>query len=122
MRTSIGVEVPSDAKGCLQDVHWGAGALGYFPSYTLGAIIASQLYARLVEEVPDIEDQIRRGEFANVLAWLRANIHRRGCLYGSPDELVRVVTGRGIDAQVYIDYLRKKYAALYNIQESELSL
>ena len=81
LRKLIGVTPRSDREGCLQDIHWYDGAWGYFPTYTLGALIAAQFFAALRQALPDIADRIGRGEFAPVFEWLRAHIHGKGSLY-----------------------------------------
>src|SRR5205823_11802242 len=83
LRSAIGVRPPSDRDGCLQDIHWYDGAWGYFPTYTLGALIAAQLFAALRQALPDIADRIGRGEFAPVFEWLRAHIHGKGSLFST---------------------------------------
>jgi carboxypeptidase Taq len=101
--------------GVLQDVHWGAGLLGYFPSYTLGAMIAAQLFEAAENEMPDIRNKIRRGDFGPIREWLRKNIHEVGSLYESPDDLLIAVTGKPLDPQIFIRYIEKKYKALYGL-------
>lgn len=113
MADSLGVEVPDDKDGVLQDVHWPAGAIGYFPSYSLGAVMAWQLYAKAKEEMPDLEEDIAAGRFAGLKDWLRVKIHERGSMLTSLDELLVEATGRPLDAKGYIAYLEAKYEALY---------
>jgi len=115
MKQLLNVDVPSDAKGCLQDIHWSMGALGYFPSYTLGAMIAAQLLEKVEKEIPDVREKIKRGEFHVLRDWLRVNIHEVGSLYASPDELLRVVTGKPLDPAVYVNYIKNKYGDLYKL-------
>ena len=78
MRRLLGVEVPSDALGCLQDVHWGAGSFGYFPSYALGCLIAAQLWEAMEAELGPREEDLREGEVAPIQAWLAEHVHRHG--------------------------------------------
>ena len=99
----------------LQDIHWSFGAVGYFPSYTLGAIMAAQIFAAAEDALPDLSDQIRRGEFAPLREWLRTEIHEVGSTYASPDDLLRAVTGDGIDPAPFLDYLTAKYGELYGL-------
>ena len=99
----------------LQDIHWSFGAVGYFPSYTLGAIMAAQIFAAAEDALPDLSGQIRRGEFAPLREWLRTEIHEVGSTYASPDDLLRAVTGDGIDPAPFLDYLTAKYGALYGL-------
>ena len=78
MQAYLGVAPPDDAQGCLQDVHWSGGAIGYFPTYTLGNLYAAQFFAAATSQIPGLEDGIRRGEFAPLREWLLAKIHRQG--------------------------------------------
>jgi carboxypeptidase Taq len=119
MKSSLNVDVPNDAKGVLQDVHWAVGAVGYFPSYTLGAMIAAQLFQRLEQEMPDVRDKIRRGDFKPIREWLQRKIHGVGSLYPSPDELLVHATGKPMDPSIFVSYLKTKYAALYGLDANE---
>jgi carboxypeptidase Taq len=78
MRRLLGIEVPSDALGCLQDVHWGAGSFGYFPSYALGCLIAAQLWEAMEAQIGSREQDLRRGDVAAIQRWLAENVHRHG--------------------------------------------
>jgi carboxypeptidase Taq len=113
MREYLGIVPPDDARGVLQDVHWSAGLLGYFPTYALGNIISVQLWEAVQRDLPDLESQIRAGAFAPLLAWLREKVHRHGCKFAS-QELVRRVTGSPIDPQPYLRYLERKFGGLYS--------
>lgn len=115
MEAYLGVTPPNDAQGVLQDIHWSSGLIGYFSTYALGNLISVQLWERINEDIPDLEDQIRRGEFTALLEWLRAKIHRHGSKY-EPQELVQRVTGSKIDATPYLQYLRKKYGQIYGLR------
>ncbi|HTM68938.1 MAG TPA: carboxypeptidase M32 [Candidatus Binatia bacterium] len=114
MRELLGVTVPDDARGCLQDVHWSGGLFGYFPSYAVGNLYAAQLYAAAAEELPGMEEGFAEGEFAPLLDWLRQNVHERGSL-ASADAIVREATGSGLDAGPFARYLEDKYAGVYGI-------
>lgn len=94
--------------GCMQDVHWFTGLFGYFPSYTLGAVIAAQLFATIRERVAGIDDAIRRGEFAVLLNWLRTNVHRRGRLVPAM-ELIAEVTGAPLAPTAFLAHLKARY-------------
>ncbi|NPV76118.1 MAG: carboxypeptidase M32 [Anaerolineae bacterium] len=112
MEAYLGLVPASDAQGVLQDIHWSFGGLGYFPTYALGNLIASQLWEQIQSDVPDLDEHIRRGEFAPLLGWLRENIHQHGAKY-EPQILVQKATGSKIDPQPYLRYLRKKFSEIY---------
>ena len=109
MHRLLGVEVTDDAQGVLQDVHWGAGLFGYFPTYTLGNLIAAQLWTQLERDLPEIEAQIGRGELAPLREWLGEHIHRHGRKF-PPRELLHRVTGESLQPEPFLDYLRAKLA------------
>jgi len=111
----LGIEVPSNKEGCLQDVHWASLAFGYFPSYTLGAMYACQFFQHAEKSIPNLREEIAGGNFMNLRTWLRENIHSKGSLYPSADELCEAVTGKKLDPTIYLDYLRAKYRKLYKI-------
>ena len=103
----FGLEVPSDAEGVLQDTHWGGGLIGYFPTYTIGNLMAAQLWERIEADVPDVWERIEAGDFAALREWLRVNIHRHGRkLY--PRELLSRVTGEQLRVEPFVTYLRAK--------------
>jgi carboxypeptidase Taq len=104
----LGIEVPNDAKGCLQDIHWYDGALGYFPTYTLGAMTAAQVYQAACEAQPAIPGAIAKGDFSVLLAWLRENIHANGRLLSGPDLLTKA-TGRPLEAAPFKAHLKARY-------------
>lgn len=114
MRQDLRLEVPDDRRGCLQDIHWSMGAIGYFPTYTLGNLFAAQLWEALSGDVPDVEDRIARGDFSAILEWLRANIHRQGRRY-SAAELCQRATGAELSAAPFMRYLRGKLRPLYGM-------
>jgi len=105
---------PDDAKGCLQDIHWSMGGLGYFPTYTLGNLNAAQLMEQAREDIGDLDDNIRAGQFAPLKAWLNEKVHRPGQTY-MPRDLIRRVTGRPLSHRPLLTYLRRKYEPLYAI-------
>ena len=109
MRALLGLTPPDDRLGCLQDIHWPVGAIGYFPCYTLGAIMAAQLFDAAKGAEPEILPALERGDFRPLLGWLRANVHAQGSLLDSPDLLVRA-TGRPLELQPFLDHLRARYA------------
>jgi carboxypeptidase Taq len=112
MREYLGLEPPDDATGVLQDIHWSAGLLGYFATYTLGNIIAAQLWESFARAHPDRDDQIRRGDFSALLSWLRREVHQHGRKYQA-QELVQRVAGSRIDPEPYLRYLETKYSDVY---------
>ena len=114
MQEYLGVTPTNDAEGVLQDIHWSWGMLGYFSTYALGNLISGQLWEKIHIEIPDLEDQIRQGEFSNLLEWLIENIHKHGKKY-EPQELVKRVTGSKIDPAPYMRYLNKKYSGIYGL-------
>ena len=114
----LGVPVPDDRRGVLQDVHWYSGLIGgAFQGYTLGNILSAQFYDTAVRAHPTIPGDVRKGEFATLHAWLRENIYRHGAKFTAP-ELVRRVTGGDLSIEPYLAYLWKKYGELYGIPES----
>ena len=113
MQTYLGITPPDDAHGCLQDIHWSGGAIGYFPTYTLGNLCAAQFFEQARRDLGDLDEQFARGDFRPLLDWLRKNIHRHGKRY-LPRELVRQVTGRDLSAQPLLEHLQRK-AALYGV-------
>jgi len=109
----LGLTPPDDAKGVLQDIHWSMGYIGYFPTYTLGNLIASQLWPKIEEDIPDLRSKIEQGEFGDLLGWLRENVHKHGAKF-EPMELLNRITGSGLTAQPYLRYLRDKFGEIYN--------
>ncbi|HLN22838.1 MAG TPA: carboxypeptidase M32 [Patescibacteria group bacterium] len=104
----LGLTPPDDRQGCLQDIHWYDGAFGYFPTYTLGAMTAAQLFDAARRAVPGLLDSIGQGDFAPLLGWLRVNVHGHASHLSSAELLTRA-TGRPLDAQVFKDHLRVRY-------------
>jgi carboxypeptidase Taq len=110
----LGVTPDTDANGVLQDVHWSLGAIGYFPTYALGNLMSVQIMNAIREEVPDVDEQIAAGTFGPLLDWLRANIHQHGRKLQATEILERV-TGEGLSAEPWLDYVRTKFGALYDL-------
>jgi len=108
----LGVDVPDDKKGCLQDVHWSHGSFGYFPTYSLGSFYAAQFFEYAVNQ-DNIGDSLARGETVPLLEWLRSHIHRHGRRFTS-EELCQNATGNGLDVRFFLDYLRNKYVIIYD--------
>lgn len=106
----------NDAEGCLQDVHWSAGALGYFPTYSLGAMYACQIYECAKKELgASLEECIAKGEFTPLRKWLNEKIHSSGSFHRNGDELMIAVTGKPLDPSVFLSYLRTKYTSIYKL-------
>lgn len=114
MTKYLGITPPDDARGCLQDTHWGGGAIGYFPTYTLGNLYAAQFFEQARNDAGDLDAQFARGEFAPLLGWLRDKIHRHGKRYPAR-ALVKRVTGRELSAEPLLAHLRKNAAELYGV-------
>jgi carboxypeptidase Taq len=112
MEEYLGVTPPDDKNGVLQDVHWSSGMIGYFSTYALGNLVSVQLWERINEDIPNLTDQIRKGEFEPLLGWLRENVHQHGAKF-EPQELVQRITGSKIDATPYMKYLQTKFGEIY---------
>ena len=109
----LGVEVPNDREGCLQDSHWSGGSIGYFPSYALGSAYGPQILKRMEQDLGDIWADVAKGDLSKVTAWLRAHIHRHASFI-KPGQLFESICGK-FDAKYYTDYLTQKYTKLYNL-------
>ncbi len=110
----FGLAVPSDANGCLQDIHWSAGLLGYFPTYALGNMYAAQFFSAARRDLGDLDDQFSRGQFKPLKNWLNEKIHCHGKRFRAK-RLVEVVTGESLSHQPLIAHLRTKYSELYGL-------
>ncbi|VAX41443.1 Thermostable carboxypeptidase 1, partial [hydrothermal vent metagenome] len=110
----LGVKVPDDRRGCLQDVHWSFGLLGYFPTYTLGNLYAAQFWEKINEDIPDLSTQMSRGEFGSLLTWLRTNIHRHGMRFRA-GELCERITGKALSADPLLRHLEGKLRPVYGV-------
>jgi carboxypeptidase Taq len=110
MREYLGVDVPDDARGVLQDTHWASGHIGYFSTYLLGTVMSVQIWEKILEDIPEVEEQIEAGDFGALRAWLGEHIHSYGRKF-SPQETLRRATGWTIDPKPYLAYLRAKYGA-----------
>ncbi|MFO0859948.1 MAG: carboxypeptidase M32 [Phycisphaerales bacterium] len=110
----LGIDVPDDRRGCLQDVHWSFGLIGYFPTYTLGNLYAAQFWETILVEIKDLPAQIARGEFGALREWLRLKIHQHGKHYRA-DELCRKITGKPLSADALLRYLEGKVKAVYGV-------
>jgi len=113
MEDYLGIKPANDSEGLLQDIHWSAGDIGYFPTYALGYMYAAQLHAKMNDEI-DIDNMIRLGDFEPLKQWLTENIHRHGKMK-KPLDLIRDVTGEGLNPTYLIDYLTNKYTDIYQL-------
>ena len=110
----LGIRPDTDAEGCLQDIHWSHGSFGYFPTYSLGSVLAAQLYANADEAIDDLDGDIEAGEFDALHAWLTANVHSHGQRHTTPD-LIEEATGEAFTADYFLDHAAEKYGALYEL-------
>ena len=108
MKELLGIVPPDDRLGCLQDIHWPSGEFGYFPTYTMGAIAAAQIYAAARRANPDLEESISRGDFAPLMGWLRENVHSQGSRLVA-DDLLTAATGEPLNPKVFEQHLRERY-------------
>ena len=109
----LGVDVPDDKKGCLQDVHWSHGSFGYFPTYSLGSFYGAQMFLSAENQDNTIEKGIQEGDTAPLLSWLRPRIHHQGRRHTS-EELCRLATGETLNIKYFLHYLLDKYRKIYN--------
>ena len=110
----LGIDVPNDANGCLQDIHWSGGMIGYFPTYSLGNLNAAQLFKKAEEELGDMDEMFRKGEFQPLKSWLTEKIHSQGRKYQA-NKLIEVATGESLNASALVEYLKAKYMPLYGL-------
>ncbi len=113
MEEYLGVRPDTDAEGCLQDIHWTHGSFGYFPTYSLGSVLAAQVFAAAEDELGNLDGGIREGEFDPLRDWLTENVHAHGCRY-TTDDLIREATGEELTADYFLDYADEKYRDLYD--------
>jgi carboxypeptidase Taq len=111
----LGIRPENDALGVMQDIHWSMGSFGYFPTYTLGNIYSALLWEAYAKDEQDAYGRIRRGEFQHLLDWLRTNVHRPGAI-DLGEDLIRRVTGSGLDHAPFMRYLWDKYSSLYGLE------
>jgi carboxypeptidase Taq len=108
----LGVKVQDDSEGVMQDTHWASGLYGYFPSYALGNIYSGQITAAVTKDLPDWRSQLTVGKIDQLNEWLKRNIHSQSDLY-DPEELIKKATGRNLNSEAYLSYLKEKYGAIY---------
>ncbi|HEX6987973.1 MAG TPA: carboxypeptidase M32 [Bacillota bacterium] len=114
MQAYLGVTPPDMLRGVLQDVHWSDDLFGYFPTYSLGTVLAVQFYEKALADHPGLPEEIRQGRFDTLHRWLTDNVHRHGARY-EPAQLIRRVTGTDLDAGPYLRYIRAKYGEIYGL-------
>jgi carboxypeptidase Taq len=112
MRELLGLQVPDDASGVLQDVHWSGGGIGYFPTYALGNVISLQIWSVVQEAIPDLDAQMEAGELEGLSAWLRDNLYSLGRKLTPKETIERLTGAPAIDPEPYLAYLREKVSAL----------
>ena len=119
IREDLNLDVPNDAVGVLQDIHWSSGMIGSFPTYTIGNVMASQFFTAAQRALPDLDAQLVRAEYGPLREWLTEQIYRHGRTF-TPHELLTRVTGSGLDAAPYLKYLTDKYTGLYDLNNPEV--
>jgi len=110
----LGIVPPNDAQGVLQDVHWSGGSIGYFPTYFLGNLYGTQIYAKALEKMPNLPDDYKKGEFSNLLSYLKESIHQYGSIYRAND-LIKRVTGEDLNSDYFLKYIEKKFMPIYRL-------
>lgn len=118
-RDYLGIEVPDDRSGCLQDVHWSHGSFGYFPTYSLGSLYAAQFFGAAEKQIPGLQDNLKTGNYRLLLDWLRVNLHQFGRQYSS-EELCRKISGEGINIGHFMQYVTHKYRLIYAFETEEV--
>ena len=113
-KSLLGIDVPDDRRGCLQDVHWSFGLIGYFPTYSLGNLYAAQLWETINDQIPDLDTQTEKGEFGALLTWLRENIHRHGRRY-TASQLCERATGKPLSADPLMRHLERRVKPAYGM-------
>jgi carboxypeptidase Taq len=113
-REYLGLKVPDDRRGCLQDVHWSTTAMGYFPTYTLGNLYCAQFFEKALSDMPDLHKQFEKGKFGSLKSWLNKNIHAHGRRY-RPADLCMKVTGKPLSADPLLRHLEGKLRPLYRL-------
>lgn len=116
----LGIDVPDDAHGVLQDVHWSHAGFGYFPTYSLGSFYAAQFYAQAKKDIPDMESEIEKGNTLPLLTWLRDKVHKYGKYY-TAEELCISITGEKLNFNYFMEYARKKYEGIYELKSAEIN-
>ncbi|MCK5772775.1 MAG: carboxypeptidase M32, partial [Thermoplasmata archaeon] len=110
----LGIAPPNDTLGCLQDVHWSFGYIGYFPTYTLGNMYSAQFTESMISQIGELDHMVEGGDLSTLLGWLRKNIHNHGKYY-TADELVERITRGPLSENAFISYVKRKYTDIYGI-------
>ncbi|MDY6774553.1 MAG: carboxypeptidase M32 [Halobacteria archaeon] len=110
----LGIRPENDAEGCLQDIHWSHGSFGYFPTYSLGSVLAAQVFDAADDEIEDLNGKISRGNFSHLRDWLKEEIHRHGKRYET-DDLIRRVTGDDLNVDPFVEYAEEKFGEIYGV-------
>ena len=110
----LGIDVPNDTKGVLQDIHWSHGSFGYFPTYSIGSFYAAQFFDQAKKEIPSLQAEIEKGEMQNLLKWLREKIHQHGRFYIAT-ELCEKITGEKLNFAHFMNYAKEKYKGIYGV-------
>ncbi|MGL4540330.1 MAG: carboxypeptidase M32 [Candidatus Rhabdochlamydia sp.] len=114
MRDYLGLDPKLDSQGCLQDIHWSLGMIGYFPTYALGNLYAAQFFSQFEKEQPNWENQAEQGNLSSIRTWLYTHVHQFGRQY-TQEELCQKITGSSLSEKPFIAYLQKKYRTLYQL-------
>lgn len=114
MDEMLGVTPKNDLEGVLQDMHWSGGSIGYFPTYAIGSIYSAQILKRICEVNNNLYDEIEKGDYTNIIIWLKENIHNYGRLL-TADEIIKKACGEGLNSKIYIENLKEKYFDIYKI-------
>jgi len=117
MRAYLGISPSTDDRGCLQDIHWSLGALGYFPTYALGNLYAAQLFQAFETAFPHWKEEVKRGALGFISSWLQDKVHKWGRQY-PPARLIQQASGQPLSTEPFLSYLKKKYSALYHLHRS----
>lgn len=115
MKDLLGVDVPNDRSGVLQDVHWSALAIGYFATYLIGAMMAAQLAHYIRRDLPDFDERVGSGDFGPIRAWLGDHVHQYGSVHANIDDLLQESVGETLNPKYLLDYLKDKYRKLYDL-------
>ncbi len=114
MEKLLGITPPTNSDGVLQDIHWSGGGFGYFPTYFLGNLYGAQFYNTALKQHPTLPEEYEKGDFSNLLMFLRENIHQYGRIYQARD-LIKRVTGEDLNPDYFIEYLERKFYHIYRI-------